>query len=122
MISFIHNNIIWLTPVVTVILTGLIKISAKPEFVTLGYIDYIDFGFDMCIASMIILLTGNRDELGVWLLLFLFILVMITAIIVSRVGWNRETKLIRLVGVILPDIVGTFLLVFVTLYIGGRIQ
>lgn len=122
MTLFIHNNIIWLTPVVTITLTGLIKIAAKPEFVTLGYIDYMDFGFDLCIASMIMLLTGNKDELWVWLLLLSFIVVMITAIIVNRVGWSRETKLIRLIGVILPDIIGILLLVIVTLYIGGRIQ
>lgn len=120
--EFIQNNILWITPVISIILTIIIKISAKPEFMTLGFIDYLDFGFDLSISSVIALLTGIKDDTGVWLLLFSFILIMITSILVNRLGWQKDPKRLKLVGAILPDIVGVFLLVIVSLYMGGIIQ
>lgn len=120
--TFLQNNIIWLVPIISIVLTVVIKISAKPEFMTLGYIDYLDFGFDLSITSMVVLLTGIKDEVGVWLLLLSFLLVMITSIIVNRVGWNKETKQQKLIGVLFPDFIGILLLVVATLYMGGVIQ
>ena len=69
--EFIQNNTIWITPVISIILTIVIKISAKPEFLTLGYIDYLDFGFDLSISSIIVLLAGINNNTGIWLLLLL---------------------------------------------------
>lgn len=120
--EFIQNHILWITPIVSIILTIIIKISAKPEFMTLSFIDYLDFGFDLSISSVIALLTAIKDDTGVWLLLFSFILIMITSILVNRLGWQKDPKQLKLVGAILPDIVGVFLLVIVSLYIGGIIQ
>ena len=122
MSQFIQSNILWFTPVVSIILTIIMKISAKPEFLTLGYIDYLDFGFDLSISSVIALLAGIKDSTGVWLLLFAFILIMVTSILVNRLGWNKDTKQLRLFGVLLPDFVGIFLLIVVSLYMGGVIK
>lgn len=120
--EFIQNNALWLTPVISIVLTVVIKISAKPEFLTLGFIDYLDFGFDLLISSIIVLLSGIRNSLGEWLLLFAFILIMITSILVNRLGWNKDTKQLNVVGVIIPDFVGISLLVIASLYIGGVIK
>ena len=120
--EFIQNNTLWLTPLVSIILTIVIKISAKPEFLTLGFIDYLDFGFDLSISSVIVLLTGAKDDMGLWLLIFSFILIMITSILVNRLGWDKSTKQQKLIGVIIPDIVGIFLLVVASLYVGGVIR
>lgn len=115
-------------PTCSILLTIIIKISSKPNFITLGFIDYLDFGFDLSISSIIVLLTsinGNsqlNNTAGLWLLFFFFILMLITSIIVNRSGWNNETKQQNLLGVILPDIIGGFLLVLSTLYVGGFIQ
>lgn len=87
---FIQNNIVWLVPIVSIILTIVVKISAKPEFLTLGFIDYLDFGFDLSITSMVMLLTGIKDDAGLWLLLISILLVMITSIIVNRLGGIRK--------------------------------
>ena len=119
---FIQNNIVWLVPIVSIILTIVVKISAKPEFLTLGFIDYLDFGFDLSITSMVMLLTGIKDDAGLWLLLISILLVMITSIIVNRLGWNKETKQQKFLGVFIPDVVGILLLVISTLYIGGVIK
>lgn len=119
---FIHNNTVWLVPIISIILTIVIKISAKPEFLTLGFIDYLDFGFDLSITSMIMLLTGIKNDAGLWLLLLSFLLVMITSILVNRLGWNKDTKQPKIQGVLIPDVVGIILLVISTLYMGGVIK
>ena len=120
--AFIQNNIVWLVPIISIILTIVVKISAKPEFLSLGFIDYLDFGFDLSITSMVMLLTGIRDDAGIWLLLLSFLLVMITSILVNRLGWNREMRQQKLIGVIIPDVVGIGLLIIATLYMGGIIK
>lgn len=120
--EFLQNNALWLTPIISIILTIIIKISAKPEFLTLGFIDYLDFGFDLSISSIIVLLSGIKDNVGIWLLLFSFILIMITSILVNRLGWNKETKQQKLIGVLIPDFVGIVSLVIASLYMGGVIR
>lgn len=121
MSAFIQNHSVWLVPLVSILLTIVVKIAAKPEFLSLSYIDYFDFGFDLSITSMIILLTNFKDEVSLWLLLISALLVMIVSIIVSRIGWNKELKQQRLLGVIIPDVAGLALLVVSTLYVGGVI-
>lgn len=120
--AFIQNNIIWLVPIISIIFTITIKIAAKPEFMTLGHIDYLDFGFDLAITSIVVLLSGCKDEVGIWLLLLSFVLIMITSILVNRLGWNKETKQQNWFGVIFPDAIGVILLVVSTLYMGGAIK
>lgn len=122
MSTFIQNNIIWLVPIASILLTIVIKISAKPESVTLGITDYLDFGFDLSITSMVVLLTGIKDDAGIWLLFLSFLLVVITSIIVNRIGWKKDTKEQNLVGVLFPDVVGIMLLIVATLYMGGVIK
>lgn len=128
MYEFIQNNIIWIVPVVSIILTVIIKISSKPSFFTLGFVDYLDFGFDLSISAIIVLLTGihgtvdNNSTLGIWLILLSFMLIMIISIIVNRLGWNKDTGQINFIGVLIPDIIGIILLVISTLYIGGVIK
>lgn len=119
--AFIQDNILWLVPTTSIILTIVIKISAKPDFVTLGFVDYLDFGFDLSIISMIMLLTGKTDNTGIWLLVVSFLLVIITSVLVNRLGWNKETKQQKIIGVLIPDIIGTGLLIMSTLYVGGVI-
>lgn len=122
MAQFLQNNMLWLIPIVSITFTIIMKISAKPNFMTIGYIDYLDFGFDLSISSVIALLTGIKDITGAWLLFFAFMLIMITSIFVNRAGWNKDTKQLRLRGVIIPDLVGVFLLIMVSLYMGGAIK
>lgn len=123
--EFIQNHTVFsvfLTASVSIILTIVIKISAKPEFLTLGFIDYLDFGFDLSISAIIVLIAGAKDYTGIWLLLFAFILILITSILVNRLGWDKNTKQQKIIGVIIPDIVGIFLLVIASLYVGGIIK
>ena len=85
-------------------------------------VDIFDFGFDLSISAMIVILTGVTNTLGVWLLFAFFVLVIIASILVSRLGWNKETQMLNWLGVLIPDGVGIFILVIATLYIGGVIK
>lgn len=120
--GFIQNNTVWMTPIISIILTIIIKISAKPEFMTLGLTDYLDFGFDLLISAIIVLLSGTKDDTGIWLLLFVFMLILITSVLVNRIGWDKYTKQQKFIGIIIPDIVGSFSLVMASLYVGGIIK
>lgn len=121
--AFIQNNTTWLVPIVSIVLTLLIKISSKPEFISLNYKDFVDFGFDLSITSMILLLTSIRSDItGIWLLLLSFVLIMIVSVLVNRIGWDKEKDEPRLMGIIVPDILGIFLLIMATLYSGGAIR
>lgn len=121
--DFIQNNMTWLTPIVSVLLTLIVKIASKPEFIPLRGKDFADFGFDLSIASMILLLTSVKyDVTGIWLLLLSFVLIMVISILVNRIGWNRDRGEVRIFGIVIPDIVGVALLVLVVLYCGGSIK
>lgn len=120
--EFIQNNSIWITPILSIILTVVLKIASKPEFLTLNYIDYLDFGFDLAISAIICLVAGFESDTGIWLLVLAFLLLILTSTIVNRIGWNKQTNKLKLLGVLIPDVVGIFLLVLVTLYIGGVIK
>lgn len=120
--EFLQNNLIWLNPVISIILSVVIKQTSKPEFLTLGFVDYLDFGFELSIASLLLILTGAKNESVGWLVLLGIILILIASIIVSRIGWNKDTAKLKIVGVIIPDIVGILLLVFASLYVGGSIK
>ncbi len=122
MSQFIQNNHIWLTPIISIAITIIIRVAIKPPNITLDYTDFLDFGFDLSISSTICLVPGIKNEFGLGLLLLACILIFICSTIVNRVGWNKFTDQRNLKGIIIPDIIGIFLLVIVTLYIGGVIK
>lgn len=119
MSDFIYNNSIWLIPMMSIIFTIVMKIASKPSFLALSYIDWLDFGFDLSISSTISLLGSVRNNLGLWLLMLIFMILIVLSIIISRVGWNKNTKKLRLVGIIIPDIIGLLIMVVTVLYIRG---
>lgn len=119
--SFIQNNSFWLAPIVSIILTVVIKIASKPESITLGIIDYWDFGYDLSISSVVVLLTGAKGGAELWLLVLAFLLIIITIAVTHRVGWDKTRNQQNLFGVLFPDFVGIFLLIITTLYVGGVI-
>ena len=119
MIDFIQNNLWWITPIVCIVLSILIKISAKPSQMSLGFMDFIDFGFELSISSVVALLVEIKSNMGAWLLFFSFFLIILTSVIVSRVGWDKDTKKPHIGGVLLSDAVGIFLLIIIGLYIRG---
>ena len=120
---FLEQNQIWLLPIITILLTVIIKMSARNQSVDFRGIDFLDFGFDLSISAIVVLLTNVRDSnLTAWFMLLFFVVIMIITIIVNRIGWNTREKRINLAGAIIPDIIGIFLLVVAILYVGGTIK
>ena len=120
---FLEQNQIWLVPMITILLTVIIKMSARNQSVDFRGIDFLDFGFDLSISAIVVLLTNVRDSnLTAWFMLLFFVVIMIITIIVNRIGWNTREKRINLAGAIIPDIIGIFLLVVAILYVGGTIK
>ena len=120
---FLEQNQIWLVPIITILLTVIIKMSARNQSVDFRGIDFLDFGFDLSISAIVVLLTDVRDSnLTAWFMLLFFVVIMIITIIVNRIGWNTREKRINLAGAIIPDIIGIFLLVVAILYVGGTIK
>lgn len=120
---FLEQNQIWIVPIITILLTVIIKMSARNQSVDFRGIDFLDFGFDLSISAIVVLLTNVRDSnLTAWFMLLFFVVIMIITIIVNRIGWNTREKRINLAGAIIPDIIGIFLLVVAILYVGGTIK
>ncbi|MFQ9358155.1 MAG: hypothetical protein ACLR2D_02280 [Anaerobutyricum hallii] len=120
---FLEQNQIWLVPIITILLTVIIKMSARNQSVDFRGIDFLDFGFDLSISAIVVLLTNVRDSnLTAWFMLLFFVVIMIITIIVNRIGWNTREKRINLARAIIPDIIGIFLLVVAILYVGGTIK
>lgn len=120
---FLEQNQIWLVPIITILLTVIIKMSARNQSVDFRGIDFLDFGFDLSISAIVVLLTNVSDSnLTAWFMLLFFVVIMIITIIVNRIGWNTREKRINLAGAIIPDIIGIFLLVVAILYVGGTIK
>jgi len=113
---------IWVVPVISIILSILIKITAKNSEITLDFIDFLDFGFALAVTSMTMILTNLRSDTGSWLLFIFFILVISTAAIVNRLCWDKTKKRVKILGVVIPDIVGITMLVVSIIYIGGGIN
>lgn len=120
--EFIQNNSVWLVPCASIILTIIIQTASKPDSLSLSLVDFIDFGFDLSIAAMTLMLAGIKDNLGTWLLFAFFALVMIASIIVTRFGWDRTKLRKNLIGILVPDASGIFILIMATLYVGGILK
>lgn len=122
MSQFIHNNLIWITPLVSIVLNSVVKIASKPIYIRLSYIDFLDFGFGLSISGILCLITDVKDDVGIWLLLSAFILLFVTTVVVHRIGWDSETRKQKILGVVIPDVIGIMLMILAVLYIGGDIR
>ena len=120
--EFIQNNSVWLVPCASIILTIIIQTASKPDSLSLRFIDFFDFGFDLSIAAMILMLAGIKDNLGTWLLFSFFALIMIASIIVTRFGWDKAKLRKNSIGILVPDAFGIFILIMATLYAGGILK
>ncbi len=134
---FITNNITLIVIATAIVLTMIIKISSKPEYISLTPKDFLDFGFDLSISSIILVLTeiGKRVEqaslssstekasiiTGVWIILIGFVLLMMISIFINRKGWDKAKKEPNLWGILLPDLLGLGYLVAATMFVGGKI-
>lgn len=120
--GLLQQNLVWIIPVLSILLTFAIRTSAKPDTVTLGYIDYLDFGYDLSIAAITLLLTEAKDIVGGFIIVVSFLVVILVTIINRRTGWQTELNQPALWSILLSDFVGIVLLVAAILYSRGEIK
>lgn len=116
--TFIQANSVWLVPLVNVLLTIVIKVSAKSDKKPLKKFDLLDFGFDMTITSMILILTNTKNSVGVVLFVIIFTAVVVVTNIVRRIGVGSDNTP-NWIGLIIADLLGIISLRVATLFIGG---
>lgn len=122
--SFINENIIWLVPVISIILTMLIKVLSIRTDISLTLPDIFGFGLDLCVTTLILILSNSKNNLDMVVFVVFFIIILFTTVFVNRKGWKQKGETGGYVptiffGVILPDVIGIVLLVIATLYLRG---
>ena len=66
--AFFENNVIWLTPVFSILLTIVLKLSMKSDLLTRYLFDIFDFGIDLSVSSLMVLSTAKQQG-NFWIIL-----------------------------------------------------
>lgn len=111
--KLLENNILWIIPIVTIILTFIVIIMSTPDDEHLNLKDLLSVGINLCISAITILLTNYKSATTAWLILFFFIATLTTAILTRKFMWSKTT-FFKIAATILFIIIG-LLLTFVAL-------
>ena len=128
--GFFKDNISWISVLFAIALSMLAKLSSKPGSIPVTPSDLADFGYDLAMSAIILVLTSigngsiNAEPLASLLVILLFFtLIMIVSIVVTRIGWSKENnedqEAPNALAIILPDILGIVLLSIAVWFIGG---
>lgn len=112
----------YITPILTIFLGIAIKIASKPQQMKIDFFDWLDFGNELSIASILCLTTQPHENIGYFLLFCAFILLLLVVGLVNRIGWDIIKRKRNIWGVIIPDIAGLFFFVIVILIERGIIK
>lgn len=115
MIKFFLEYKEFIMPILTIILGITVKIASKPQQVKLDFFDYLDFGNELSISSILCITTEFNENVGYFLLFCAFILLISVIAIVNRIGWDIIKGKRNFLGVLIPDIAGAFFFVIVIL-------
>ena len=121
MVDFIEEHKLWLTPITSVILMIIIKIERRPSNSPLTMSDWLDFGYDLMVSSLLVIICGVKDMIGGILIAVGFAAILSISPIIHRIGWNTKKNEPNLLGMVVPDIIGIVFVVGSVLYIGGKI-
>ncbi len=142
MIEFLTNNyfIYFIVPLLTTGLGIFVKIVSRND----KYISFIKedlaIGLETAVTALILLITSTVNDLFrlkqntenggeiilpesilliPWLLLLIVILLWGVSTIIRKLGWKNENELNTFWGIVLPDIFGIGLLIFVVIWINN---
>ena len=118
--QFINDNIIWLLPCVSILLSMAIKAAMKPEC---EVIDLLDFGVSLNVAAITVVLSHNVSGLGAWLLVGFLCILFFETSAVRRYGWSQKyNRKLKWGAVLAADLIGAGIIFIATLYAGGYIS
>lgn len=118
--DFINHNILWFVPIITIFLGIIFRIFECYED-NIDFYKIFDFGLDLIISAIILLVTNYKSEVSIWLILFFFIICMIV-LIIRRRNFDAHTKHINFIGIITSLFVGLFMLSIALMHIQGFIN
>ncbi len=142
MVDFLTNNyfIYFIVPLLTTGLSIFVKIvSRNDKYISFKKED-LAIGLETSVTALIILITDTVNDLlrlkqntengdGFvipeniliipWLLLLIVVVLWGISTIIRKLGWKNENDMNRFWGIILPDILGLGLLIFVVVWISN---
>lgn len=142
MVDFLTNNyfIYFIVPLLTTGLSIFVKIvSRNDKFISFKKED-LAIGLETAVTALIILITDTVNDLLKikqntengqnmvlpenililpWLLLLIIVLLWGISTMIRKLGWENENDMHKFWGIILPDILGLGLLIFVVVWISN---
>lgn len=88
--KIIEENMVWIIPILTIILSFLALIAATPDNEHLETKDYLCVGINLSISAITILITNYQSYTAVWLIIIDFVVIWIVSIIIRKFFWNRS--------------------------------
>lgn len=119
--KLIEQNILWIVPIVTIILSFIVIIISTPDDEHLNLKDLLSVGINLCISAITILLTNYKSSTTAWLILFFFIATLIVAILTRKFMWGK-TKFFKITANILFILIGIILTYIAIEHSKGKIQ
>ena len=118
--KIIEENMVWIIPILTIILSFLALIAATPDNEHLGTKDYLCVGINLSISAITILITNYQSYTAVWLIIIDFVVIWIVSIVIRKFFWNRSLMfdIIGCMIFLLSDVfyVGLQLNIFMVIY------
>lgn len=115
--DFINNNILWIVPIITIFIGIIFRIFECYQN-NIDFHKVFDFGLDLIVSTIILLITNYKSETTVWLILFFFISCIIVLIIRQR-NFNSVTNHINIRGILITIAIGLLMLVISIAHISG---
>lgn len=106
--KIINENILWLVPILSILLTIIVTVVATPDTEHLSLKDLFSIGINLCISAITILITNYRSSTTAWLILFYFVIILSFSILTRKFTW-KERIICRIISSILILIVGIML-------------
>lgn len=119
--KIIEENMVWIIPILTIILSFLALIAATPDNEHLGTKDYLCVGINLSISAITILITNYQSYTAVWLIIIDFVVIWIVSIIIRKFFWNRSL-MFDIIGCMIFFVIGCILCWIAIEYFYGNIQ
>jgi glycerol uptake facilitator-like aquaporin len=121
--------------ILSLVISGIIKIISHNRKHNLEILNEFGVGLEMIITALILLITMSTDyfmlhnrpgiddvlrkslntvfEVSHWEVMGLILILLITSVMVSFLGWKKRNRRHQLWGIFLPDLIGVFSLWYV---------
>lgn len=118
--ELISKYILWIVPIISIMLTLMVIIISTPDNELLNLKDLLSIGVNLCVSAITILITNYKSSTTAWLILFSFIVVLFTAILIRKFMW--KSTMLKIISSIILFIIGFTLSYIAVQHAIGNIQ